>query len=236
MILLDVDHVRKHYGRGSGGPLDDVSFVVEAGEMVVVWGERRSGRSTLLRVAAGIEAPDAGVVRFAGRDLAGRGREALGNGIAYCRKSFRPSAGQTVLDHLIAAQRARRIPPSTALPQTWKALQRVSAEACATLRVAELNTEEIVRVAIARALTSSPRLLVIDEPTIGVGAPERDGILELLRSLSDDGIAILASAGDGTGLMGADRVLSLDRGGLRGELSPNLAEVTDLERHRRASR
>jgi ABC-type multidrug transport system ATPase subunit len=235
MILLELEHVVKRYRRESRVALEDVSLVIEAGEMVVIWGERRSGRSTLLRVAAGIEAPDAGVVRFAGRDLAERGGEMLGGGISYCRKTFRSSAGQTVLDHLIAAQLARRVARSTALSRTWKSLQRVDAEQCATLRATELNPEEAVRVAIARALSSDPQLLVIDEPTLGVGRPERDQILELLRSLADEGVAVLASTGEGTGLLGADRVLSLGRGRLRGDLSPDLTPVTHLRRRLQAN-
>jgi ABC-type multidrug transport system ATPase subunit len=233
MRLLEVDHVSKHYHGGSRVALDDVSLVIEAGEMVAVWGERRSGRSTLMRVAAGIEEPDSGSVRLCGRDLSERS-EARGGGIAYCRKMFRSSAGQSVLDHLVAAQFARRVPLSTALPCAWKALRRVKAEQCSSLRAAEMSSDETVRASIARALTSDPRVLVIDEPTIGMDLFERDGILELLRSLGDDGIAILTCTAEGTGLLGADRVLSLDKGRLRGELAPELAPVTDLARRRQA--
>ena len=60
----------------------------------------------------------------------------------------------------------------------------------------------------------------------------RDGILPLLRSIADDGIAILASTGEGTGFLGADRVLALHKGKLRGEITPELAPVTELDRHR----
>jgi ABC-type sugar transport system ATPase subunit len=233
--LLELERVGKRYRHGSRVALADVSLAIEAGEMVVVWGERRSGRSTLLRVAAGIEPPDSGVVRFAGRDLARAGGQALANGIGYCRRVFRVSAGQTVLEHLLAAHFARRVPRATALHRSWQALQRVEAEHCASLRASELSRDEVVRVAIARGLGSGPRLLVIDEPTIGVELAERDRILFLLRSLADEGIAVLTSAGEGTGLLGADRVLSLGNGRLRGELMPELAPVTELSRHRRMS-
>ena len=135
----------------------------------------------------------------------------------------------------MASQFARRVPRAIALTCAWRALERVSAERCAWLTATELKTEETVRVAIARALTSGPRLLVADEPTIGVDLLDRDGILALLRSLADEGIAILTSTGEGTGLLGADRVLSLGKGKLRGEAIPDLAQVTDLSRHRRAA-
>jgi ABC-type sugar transport system ATPase subunit len=235
MILLELEHVSKRYRRDERIALDDVSLVIDAGEMVTVWGERRSGRSTLLRLTAGIEAPDTGVVRFAGRDLADRGGGTLGDGISYCRTALRSSAGQNIIDQLAAGQFARGIPRPEARSRAWKALERVAAEQCATRIPEELNREEIIRVAIARALTSEPRLLVIDEPTIGVDLLARDGILGLLRSIVDEGVAVLTSTGEGTGLLGADRVLTLRKGKLRGETTPELATVTDISRRRQAT-
>jgi putative ABC transport system ATP-binding protein len=235
MALLELDHVGKRYRRGERVALDDISLVIDAGEMVTVWGERRSGRSTLLRIVAGIEAPDTGAVRFAGQDLTVRGGEMLGAGISYCRTTFRSSAGQSILDQLAAASLARGIARPAARLRAWTALERTAAEQCAMRASEELNGEETVRVAIARALVSEPRLLVIDEPTIGVALLAQDGILELLRSLADDGAAVLTSTADGTGLLGADRVLSLRKGRLQGEATPKLAPVTDISRGRRAT-
>jgi ABC-type sugar transport system ATPase subunit len=214
--------------------LADVSLAIDPGEMIVVWGERQSGRSTLMRIAAGIERPDMGVVRFEGRDLAGRCGETLGGGVRYCRRAFRRDWGLTALDQLVASQLVRRVPRSTAQTNAWRALERVDAVSCATLVATDLKVEEAVRVAVARALTSDPSLLVIDEPTIGVDSTRRDCILKLLRSLADEGIAILQSTGDGTGLLGADRTLALGKGRLSGELTPDLAPVSDLARHRLA--
>jgi len=232
MALLELEQVGKEYG--SGRVLDDVSMVVEHGEMVTIWGERRSGRSTLLRLAAGVETPDRGVVRFDGRDLSGLGNERFGRGLAYCRVVFRRFGGATVLDQLVGAQFARGVPESVARSCARQALERVGGESYSQLPVAGLKPHEAARVAIARALTSGPRLLIFDEPTLGVDVLKRDAILGLLRSLADDGIAVLTSTGEGTGVLGADRVLSLDRGRLRGELTPELAPVEVLARHRRA--
>ena len=126
MSLLELEHVAKGYGRGSRVVLEDVSLAIDAGEMVVVWGERQSGRSTLMRIAAGIEAPDTGVVRFDGQ-RPGRARhgETLGGGIGYCRKAFRRDWGLTVLDQLVASQLARWVPRSKAQTHAWRALERV---------------------------------------------------------------------------------------------------------------
>ena len=75
--------------------------------------------------------------------------------------------------------------------------------------------------AIASALVTSPALLVIDEPTNGVDLLERDPILTLLRSLANEGPAVLMSTGEAQGLSGVDRALSLDNGELRGEVEPS---------------
>ena len=232
MALLELEQVGKEYGPGRA--LDDVSIVVESGEMVTIWGERRSGRSMLLRLAAGLETPDCGVVRFDGRDLSGQGNERFGRGLAYCRIIFRRFGGPTVFDQLVAAQFARAVPEKVARSCARRVLERVSGESYGQLPVADLKPHEAARVAIARALTSEPRLLIFDEPTIGVDVLKRDAILGLLRSLADEGLAVLTSTGEGTGVLGADRVLSLDGGSLRGELTPELASVEVLARHRRA--
>ena len=84
--------------------------------------------------------------------------------------------------------------------------------------------------AIARALALGASLLVIDEPTTACRPVERDEILELLRSLADEGIALLLSVGETTALSGADRALSLSGGELRGQASPELATVVPLRR------
>jgi len=87
-----------------------------------------------------------------------------------------------------------------------------------------------VRVAIARTLALEPAILVIDEPTRGVDLLERDGILALLRSLADEGITVLASTRDSTGLAGADRALVISEGELRGAPPAELATVLPLRR------
>lgn len=230
MTMLELEHVTKSYGRlGEHVALRDVSLRIEAGEMVVVWGMRRSGRSTLLRIAAGIEQPDSGVVRFEGRNLGDRHGETLGDGIGYCRKRFTPSEGQLVIDHLITGLIARGVPPSQAGNRARAALERAEIESCAELRPAELDSAETVRAAIARALAFAPRLLLIDEPAIGVDLLARDGILMLLHSLAQQGMAILASTGESTSLSGA-RALTLSEGELHGQPIGKLAPVVPLRR------
>jgi ABC-type ATPase involved in cell division len=232
MSLLQLEHVSKRDRRSLDGrfALHDVSLEMEAGEMVAIWGRRRSGRSTLLRVAAGVEAPDSGVVRMGGSDLSARGCELLGAGIGYCLKTFRPNEGQTILDHVIIGQVARGVPPSLAKRRAHDAMERTGIERCSELRPSELDCAEVVRASIARALALQPRLLLIDEPTVGVELDDRDGILLLLQTLAADGMAILMSTGATTDLSGA-RALQLSDGELSGRSTRDLAPVVRLRRH-----
>jgi ABC-type multidrug transport system ATPase subunit len=231
MSLLALEHVSRRYGRGSRehSALHDVSLEIEAGELVAVWGRRRSGRSTLMRIASGMEAPDSGVVRFDGHDLAKRGAEELRSGIGYCRRTFRPAGGQLVLDQLVTSQLTRGVSPSLAQARARQALTRAGAERSAALKPSELDSSEAVRAVIARALSHQPRLLVIDDPTLGVDLLDRDRILLLLRSIADDGVAVLMSVSETPCLSRSDRALSLDDGELRGELrAAELAAVLPI--------
>jgi ABC-type sugar transport system ATPase subunit len=232
MSLVKLERVTKRFGRGltEQVALHEVSLRIDAGELVAVWGARRSGRSTLLRVAAGIARPDSGVVRFEGHDLSGRDGDARREAIGYCLTMHRPSAGQVVLDQLVTDQLVRGVGIEVAERRARSALARAGAKHSAAAPLRTLDAAEEVRVAIARVLSHRPKLLVIDEPTLGVDLLVRDEILLLLRSLANEGIAVLMTTGDGPCLAGADRALSLDAGELHGDLAPRLAPVLALRR------
>jgi ABC-type ATPase involved in cell division len=227
--LLSLQGVGKRYRRGRREyvALRDVSLSVEHGELVCVLGPRKSGRSTLLRIAAGLELPDDGVVQFEGVDLSSVS-SAIGRRIAYCRTSFSELEGERVLDHVATGLLARAAALPSARRSAEDVLSRMGVAGCAHLRPHELDGAECVRVGIARAMIASPTLLVIDEPTIMVGQLESDPILRLLRTIADDGVAVLMSTADAMCLSGVDRAMSLDEGELRGEVQSSKADVIPL--------
>jgi ABC-type multidrug transport system ATPase subunit len=230
MTLLALERVCKRHqdGRSERVVLDDVSMSIQPGELVAVLGERRSGRSTLLRIAADIEAPDSGTVRFAGRELGGGKGTALGEGIGYCsRASADPEAG-FVLEELMLTPRTRGISHADAQARAREALERVGAAACAGHPYSDLGGTESVRVSLAQALMLQPALLIIDEPVAAVDPLEHKNILELLRSLADDGIAVLMSVGESTEFPNADRKLLIRDGVLAGSVHPELPSVHQL--------
>jgi lipoprotein-releasing system ATP-binding protein len=220
--LLELRGVSKCHTRGARRVevLRDVSLEIDAGDLVAVWGLRRSGRSTLLAVAAGIAAPDSGAVFFDGKDATAQGVTALGDGIGYCHQGIGGASGRGVIESVRAGLLARGMSAPDAQSRAREALGRVGAKGLSEMMLGDLDAGEAVRVSIACALVLGPRVLVIDEPTKGVDLLERDEIVLLLRSLADQGIAVLVSDGDGSGLSDADRALTLAGGELRGRRSP----------------
>lgn len=227
MSLLNIEHVSL-LDRESEGRLllDDVCLDVDAGELVAIWGKRRCGRSSLLRIACGLVAPDGGTVRFDGRQLRGPG--AIGDGIAYCAGGLRVGEAWPVQRELVEVQLARGVSRRHAQRRAHAALERAGAHDLAGRLLRSLRGAEQMRALLALALTSAPRLLLVDDVVAGVELVQRGAILRLLRSLADDGLAVLSSTDETPALAGADRALTLSEGRLHGRLAPELAEVVPL--------
>jgi len=230
--LLVLEHATKRFvsGQRETVALHDVSLELAAGEWVAVYGLRRSGRTSLLRVAAGILPLDDGVVRFDGRDLADRTGQSLGTEIGYCSPLFDPAHGGTVVDHVAVALLARGVGRARAGARAAEARGRTGASDCARLDPRDLHADELMRAGIARALVAAPKLLLLDEPTSGVDAPERGGILALLREVADGGTGVLMTVGEP--VAGPDRVLALEGGRLRGPGASDPAAVVALRPRR----
>lgn len=230
MSLLALDGVSKRYTdpRRTAVALNGISLAVEQGEVVAVWGGRGSGRTTLLRVAAGLEQPDSGTVRFSGTDLAGGAELATTAGLVYVQPRLLGPHQQQLLDRLTVALIARGQSKRAACEQAHAALERTGVGPCAGVRLGELDATESVRVGIAQALLFDPKLIVVDEPTATVPLIERDGILALLRSIADSGVAVLMSAGEAIGLSGVDRALTISGGRLHANVAAERAVVVSL--------
>ncbi len=208
--------------------LGDICLQLDAGEMVGIWGRRGSGRSTLLRIASGLQAPHSGEVLFAGRPL--RGPAPFKGGVAFCGPHFRAGDAWPVHREIVEVQLARGVPRHLARARAKDVLERTGAESCAERRLRSLPAAAATRARLALALTSEPRLLLVDDVAAGVDLDERDPILRLLRRLADEGMAILTSTDEPPALAGCDRALTLSDGCLEGRLTPDLAEVLPLRR------
>lgn len=233
MTLFLMQDVTKAYrqGRHVQVVLNRVTCDIAAGEFIGVWGRRRSGRTTLLRMMGGIERPDSGKILFAGDDITNRSYDRLLGRIALAQTFFIPEHGERCFSHVAVPLRRmgmRREPASIA---AQRMLDRVGAGDCAERQPRELDQAEQMLVGIARALVTHPQVLLVDDPTLGLPAPVAQRVLRMLRSIAkDDGIAVVVTAGETQQLAGVDRSLAISAGDLRGRTVPETAEVVPFGR------
>jgi ABC-type lipoprotein export system ATPase subunit len=221
MALLSFEGVSKSYPR-TGVVFEPFDFTVEPGDFVGVFGERRSGKSTLLRLAAGIDRPDAGIVRYDGRDLAAISENERSGirrtDIGVATTSTDPPASladrsRTVVEHVALPLTFERVSPIEASARAYRCLHMVGVDGCMNAAPWELRAGETTRVALARALVREPRLLLVDEPAITHSPAERESIRDLLHELSRRlELAVLVASEEVTVMAGAPRILSVGDG------------------------
>jgi ABC-type glutathione transport system ATPase component len=216
--LLRIRNISKSFPDGAGEVrvFERASLEMGAATQVGVYGKRRSGKSTLMRIAAGIERPDDGSVLFDGTDLmrltsAERAR-LLRSRLAYISVvDWRPNPGESIVQHLAVSLggdgRTVRQAERSALHELD--LVGVSAARAHSL-AARLSMIDRMRVMFARALARKPSLLVIDDPVVTASASERDELYLLLRTLTRErGIGLLVASDDLPALQGFDVFMSI---------------------------
>lgn len=223
MSLLAFENVSKSLSDGprSIAVLDDVSFEVDPGDYVGLWGGRRSGKTTVLELAAGLVRPDSGRIEFDGCDLAAMSNDERADrrrcgGIALARADWKPYRGRPVVEHVAEPLWFCKVRPTDADVLARRALKRVEAGCVEDRRTDALTLSERIRVELARALVREPRLLLVDEPALLASPREARELYALLRSLgSEDDMAVLIASTEASALTGALRILSIDNGRVR---------------------
>jgi ABC-type lipoprotein export system ATPase subunit len=223
MSLLRLDAVSRSFWRGTTEipVLRGVSLDVEPGDFVAVYGQRNAGKTTLLKIAAGFECPDSGCVTFRGEDLTKMSRRRFSRlhrgDIGWIEHAGPRSNGLSIRAY-VAMPLLGEMGATQAQRRAVSVLVDVGAEDCAESRWDELSDAARMLVAIAHALARRPKLVIVDDPTVGLGMTDRDSIVRLLRQTADDhGVGILMAVPDMPAMVQADRVHSLGRGRL---LSP----------------
>ena len=230
--VLLLEGVGKRYRRGEHAHwlLRRVTIDLAAGEVVAVVAMRSQGKTTLLRIAAGMLAPDEGRVLLGGHDVEGLSDHAharlLREQVGLAGR-LGPGLGVRMLDYVamrlaIGGRSRRRELRSRALA----ALERVGAEHCAERHWEELSDWERALVEIAQAIAGTPRLLLIDDVLDGLGMRETGELARLVRTLAEDhAIGVLMAVSDPEAALGSHRVLSLADGRLT-LMSPLPADAT----------
>jgi branched-chain amino acid transport system ATP-binding protein len=229
-MLLQVDELEIRYGRVPA--IRDISFSVGDGEIVCFVGPNGAGKSTTMLAVAGVLHPAKGSIRFNTRPLGGRPIEAIvADGIALVPEGRRIFGRMTVRENLAVASGLRG-----GLVRSGETLDRVLA-LFPILReryqsaAGFLSGGEQQQLAIARALLTRPRLLVVDEPSLGLAPKYVELVFETLNRVRSEGVTLLVvEQSVRRALKFADRLYFLRSGRIVLEGSAeNLAGRADLE-------
>ena len=187
--LLQVTGLDAGYGKVP--VLNDVSFHVDEGEVVAIIGPNGAGKSTLLKTISGLVKPSGGQVQFAGHDFAGAAPHAVTRaGIAHVPEGGRLFANMSVLENLwMGAYGHRENLKAGVLDEVFDmfpVLKERSKQLAKTLSGGERQM-----LAIGRGLTSRPRLLMLDEPSLGLAPKLIDTIYDKLHALRERGLTVL---------------------------------------------
>jgi ABC-type lipoprotein export system ATPase subunit len=216
--LLRIREVSKAYPDGGGylSVFERASLELCETAHVGVYGKRRSGKSTLLRIATGIERPDSGSVVFDGVELTSASARDLArllrSRLAYVAlEDWRPNHGESIVQHLALSLGGRGLTPRQAERRALRELDAVGVSAAdAHAPAGALSMVDRTRVMFARALAHDPRLIAIDDPVLTPSLSERDALYALLRGVSRERrIALLVASEDFAALQGFDVFVSI---------------------------
>ena len=223
--LISVQHLVKEYNHGTVKALNDCSIDIARGEVVAIIGPSGSGKSTLLRSLNLLEQPTSGEILFDGVNLADKSvdinlhRQKMGMVFQH----FNLFPHKTVLQNItMAPVTLKKKTPEQAQQQAEELLKRIGLADKANEYPNMLSGGQKQRIAIVRALAMDPEVMLFDEPTSALD-PEMVGeVLDLMRSLAEDGMTMAVVTHEmGFAREVASRVIFMDGGAILEENAPN---------------
>ncbi len=215
--MLEVKNVRAAYGRIEA--IKDISLSVNKGEIVVIVGRNGAGKTTTLKTISGVLKPKEGQILFEGKDISGMSAHAVARmGLNMVPEGRQIFSDQSVADNIGIGLNTRRLDnKASGEMEEWcfslfpRLKERLKQQA------GTLSGGEQQMLAISRALMGGPKLLMLDEPSLGLAPIMVTTILETIQELSRRGITILLVEQMRYALQIADRAYVIKNGTLSWE-------------------
>jgi ABC-type Fe3+/spermidine/putrescine transport system ATPase subunit len=210
MKVVEFENITKAFGNVVA--VAGISFDVKKGEIVSLLGPSGCGKTTTLRLIAGFETPDGGVIHLAGKNVHGEPPYARNVGLLFQDYALFPH--MTVAENIAYGLRRRGIDRRSISSRLMQMLQLVKLVGCEERRPSQLSGGQQQRVALARALAIEPQVMLLDEPLSALDAKLRQELrIELREILTAVGLTAIVVTHDQEEAMSiADRIIVLNGG------------------------
>jgi len=188
--MITVEHLTKYYGDHLA--VDDVSFTIEDGHVYGFLGPNGAGKSTTMNIMTGCLSATAGTVKIAGFDIFEQPQQAK-KLIGYLPEQPPLYMNETPLDYLRFVGKAKGIKGAELEVQIEEVVRRTGIENVAHRRISNLSKGYKQRVGIAQALLGNPKVIILDEPTVGLDPIQILEIRDLITELGQTHTVILSS-------------------------------------------
>jgi len=188
--LLNVSDLNVFYGDAQA--LWEIGFDIQEGEVYSIIGSNGAGKSTILKTLSGVIAPSSGKVEFLGAHVEGKGANVMvDRGIALVPEGRGLFSSLTVMENLELGAFTKRARPMMKETLKWVAELFPIVEARKSQLAGKMSGGEQQMVAIGRALMSRPRLLMLDEPSLGLAPLIVKTVFEIIKTLNEQEVTIL---------------------------------------------
>ncbi len=212
MTILKVENLSKAFGGIHAN--ENISFEIQAGEILGIIGPNGAGKSTLFDLITGFTRPDSGSVVFDGREIFGLRPDIISRmGVGRTFQKLKPFADLTLLENVMIGAFAHEPDIRHARDKALEILEFVDLLEKRHHFARELSTGQRKRLELARAMATEPRLLLMDEVTGGVDQKTIPGLVELIKKMRDAGVTIATIEHNINIIMEiSDHILALDQG------------------------
>ena len=217
MNLLNIQGLNKSFVKGDYklNVLSDFNMNVDKGEMLAIVGSSGAGKSTLLHIIGGLDKPDSGVILFQGNDilrLKGKSLDRFRNqDVGFIFQFHYLLDDFSALENVIMPALIAGTNINDAIKRGEELLAKVGLKERATHFPSELSGGEQQRTAIARAMMNRPKLILADEPTGSLDKKNSDEVMDMIRLLKEEGVAVLIVTHEDAIADSCDRIIRIEK-------------------------
>ena len=219
--------------------LENIDIDIPKGSFTVIMGSSGAGKSTLLYALSGMDKPDLGQIEYKGKSITELSERQMSKlrseEFGFIFQQIHLVSSLTLFENVTVAGCARKADTADVIKRTEKLFEKMNLLSVKDKLPSEVSGGEGQRAAVARAVIKNPGIVFADEPTGALNRSNTDGVLDLLNGIHNEGQTVLMVTHDMHCALRGDRIIYLDDGHIKGELSLGGFVPGDIQRQQRLS-